>query len=471
MSSVERTARAVDALRRYWSGRQVVLLLPAFDGAARTLLRELAGVGAHVAGVLSAAAPAPDAPAVDHVWSFAAHGYEVGRAELDTVLRDPPAELVRWLDAVDPDRSALVLGGTFTHLGEVCGRPVHGWRRPDWAAWEDKTRIEQLWRMAGVPSPEHAIVSAEAPDLDERVAELDRGAGVVLAMDASTGFRGDATGLRWLRRAGDLAAARSWFSGRTARLRLATFVPGVPCSILATVLAEGVAVYDPIEIVTLRNLGNAREALVFCGSSTYWRPGAPAVQEMRGHTRAAAMALRSMGFRGMLSVDGILGPQGFLATELNPRHASGLGLRAGWPDFPVYLFQRALQEGLPGVVDLCPQDVEDAFRSTIERHPSYSVRVPASDDPAAGGEHTVWLATAAGPDGQQVRYRRSADRAWVLGIDPVSGDGLAAPAAAALARALGAGDLTSCVDDLGRRPAGLGDPVPAGAGKAGRELR
>jgi len=94
-------------------------------------------------------------------------------------------------------------------------------------------------------------------------------------------------------------------------------VPGVPCSVLGIVLRDGVAVFDPIEIVTLRD--RARSSLVFCGSSTWWRPAPAAVAEIRRYARLTGSELaRAVDYRGMFSVDGILGDRGFVATELNP---------------------------------------------------------------------------------------------------------------------------------------------------------
>ncbi len=459
-----RTAAAIDALRRYWRGREVLILLPEFTAAARTIIGELADCGAEVTGVLTAAHPAADAPAVRHLWSFADHGYQLTPSTFDLMLREPPAELADWLSAVDPGRSLLALGGTFTHVDSLCGRQVHGWRRPEWAAWEDKTRIESLWREAGVPSPPHAVLPVGDPALPDIMIRLDRGLGVVLALDSTRGFLGDSTGLRWVRNPREPAGALAWCQGKTDRLRVAAFVPGVPCSVLGMVLADGVAVFDPIEIVTLRD--PARDALVFCGSSTWWRPGAQAADLIRRHARSAGARLAAFGFRGMFSVDGILNGNDFRATELNPRHASGLGLRAGWPRFPGYLFQRAMQEGMPGVFDLPCHAVEEEFRTTVRGHPSYSVRVPlaasspAASSPAAsarlagGSRHILDLATATFPYPvvQTVAYHRGARSARVLSIDPPLPEGLAAPAAAALATALGPTRLTSCRDDVRRAP-------------------
>lgn len=452
--AVARVAEAIDALRAHWGGRRVLLTLPRYTAAARGVMDELRTCGATVAGVMSAGAPTPDAPPVPHAWHFAVRGAEPTAHAFDRRLAAPPAELARWLETVDPDRSCTVLGSTFTHVGEVCGRPVHGWRRPEWAVWEDKTRIEELWRRGGVPSPAHTVLPVNAPDLPGRVAEVDGGHGVVLALDATRGTRGDATGLRWVRHPHELDEALAWARGLSDRLRAARYVAGVPCSVLGMVLRDGVAVFDPIEIVTLREPATGR--LVFCGSSTWWRPPEERAEEIRRHARTAGGLLAGHGFRGMFSVDGVLGETGFLATELNPRHASGLGLRAGWPDFPLYLFQRAVQEGLPGLYDLDPEVLQEAFRTVVRDHPSLSVRVPGRGGAPHAGRPTevggttgprvlaVAGVTSPQPVEQLARFRPDDSGAVLLDLAPRLPDGLVAPAAAALARALDAGELTGC---------------------------
>ncbi|WP_329576591.1 hypothetical protein OG500_03960 [Kitasatospora sp. NBC_01250] len=437
------TARAIDALRGYWSGRSAVLFWPSFTGTARVLTGQLAACGATVAGVVTATAPAADAPAVPHIFSCAQQGLDVPRNGFYRWLENPPPELGAWLDRVDPQRSWTVLGDNFLAAGELLGRPVHGWRRPQWSAWEDKTRIEALWHLAGIPSPRHVVTRVDDPAVAGHVRELDRGSGVVLAIDSTRAHYGNATGLRWVRDPHALAEALRWAGERARTVRIAEFVEGTPCSILGTVLADGVAVFDPLEIVTLRERHGAR--LTFCGSSTRWRPDPAAVDQMRHYVRLAGSWLAAnAGFRGMFSVDGLLGEDGFTATELNPRQASGLGLREAWPGFPGYLFQRGVQEALPGVADLPWQDVETAFRDAIRRHPSHSVSVPAPQASLPPGEHSAHLIT--GDLARTVRFRLDDRRARLTDVDPLPGDGSLGPTAAALARLLGRPELAAPCD-------------------------
>ncbi len=60
---------------------------------------------------------------------------------------------------------------------------------------------------------------------------------------------------------------------------------------------------------------------------------------MRNYTRQAGLQLAAeVGYLGMFSLDGIWTGKAFLATKINPRHASGLGLRLAASMFPAHLF-------------------------------------------------------------------------------------------------------------------------------------
>ncbi|MBC2879508.1 hypothetical protein H7K43_31465 [Streptomyces sp. TYQ1024] len=273
---------------------------------------------------------------------------------------------------------------------------MHGWRRPEWAAVEDKTTIDRLWEAAGVASPPHLVAAVD--ELSRSPAGLGRvagPAGAVVAADSSRGHVGDALGLRWVPDPGRLPAAVREFAGRAERVRVARFEDGVPCSVLGMALADGVAVFSPIEIVTLGDPATGR--LLFCGSSTFWRPGAAAEDDIRGAARrAGAELVRTTGYRGLFSVDGLLTPDGFTATELNPRHASGLGLRAALPDFPLYLYHRAAQERLPGFDTVTCADLERLVRELVAAAPSASLAVGAARVEAApvGPDHRAGPACA-----------------------------------------------------------------------------
>ncbi|MEU3653424.1 hypothetical protein AB0E67_11420 [Streptomyces sp. NPDC032161] len=438
----ELIAHATEVLRGFWRGRRVVLLAHRVTTSTLVLADELATCGATVAAVVSGTPPAPGAlPGVPR-WSMAGPGTPVERHEFDAWLREPPGDLAAWLDDLDPDGSCLAVGTIWTEVEKFCGRAVHGWRRPEWAHWEDKTRIEELWAATGVPSPRHAVLDLADPTLRKRAALLDTGRGVVLAMDSTAGIQGAGRALRWVRHPHELDSALREFAGRTHRVRVAEFVAGVPCSTQALAMDDGIAVFDPAEEAMLRSPDTG--AFFYCGTSTWWRPGPGVREEIERHVhRAGRYLIEHTGFRGIFTVDGLLTPDGFRATELNPRAGGGLGVRSGLPGFPVYLFHRAVQERLPGIADLAPRHVEEAFCDAIRRRPSYSGTVAPGPGARIALDGREFTATG----GAVIRYRIEDGAADVLEIRPTSGDRLIGPAMAEFAAALGTPGLVSCTDD------------------------
>ncbi|PNE34744.1 hypothetical protein AF335_05650 [Streptomyces eurocidicus] len=369
------TGAVTRVLRDFWSGRGAVLLLDDFDHRATSLVDELRACGARVGAVIARTGPAAGAPEVERSLHCSDAGLDFTRPEFEAWLRDPSDDVRTWLDGLDPAREWLALGTPRTGIDTFCGRPVHGWRRPEWAAVEDKTTIDALWAAAGVPSPPHVVVTVDEPPAGPAGLDAVTGPdGVVVAADSTRGHVGDSSGLRWVLEPAGVPHAVREFAGRADRVRIARFADGVPCSVLGMALPDGVAVFSPIEIVTLGDPATGR--LLFCGSSTHWRPGDVAERDIRGAARRAGTELvRTTGYRGIFSVDGLLTPDGFTATELNPRHASGLGLRAALPDFPVYLYNRAVQEGLPGLGGITAAALEGLVRRLVAAAPSASLTV------------------------------------------------------------------------------------------------
>lgn len=452
-AAVLRTAVS-GALRSFWAGRDVVLLLDDFDHRATSLVGELRACGARVAAVVARTGPGPGAPEVAESWHCSDAGLRLSRPAFEAWLRDPSDEVVRWLDARDPARRWLALGTPRTGAAEVMGRRVYGWRRPEWAAVEDKTTIDRLWAAAGVAAPPYLVGDvADVLRRPDAAAGIGGPAGVVVAADSSRGHVGDSLGLRWVPRPGGFTDAVRDLAGRGDRVRVARFADGVPCSVLGMALPDGIAVFSPIEIVTLGDPSTGR--LLFCGSSTHWRPGEQAERDIRGAARrAGAELVRTTGYRGIFSVDGLLTPEGFTATELNPRHASGLGLRAAHPDFPVYLFNRAVQEELPGLEGVGAAALERFVRRAVAAAPSYALTVPVS---AAGHPQ--------GPGrlrhgGQTIEHHTADGVATLSALTPPAAGHRAGPACAALAAHLGDPGLRSFPLDAGAVP-DPGAPGPA----------
>jgi len=149
------------SLRRFWAGRDVVLVLDAFDQRAGSLADELHACGARVGAVVARTSPAPGAPPVERSWHCTDAGLDLTRPQFEAWLRIPSHTVRAWLDELDPAREWLVLGTPRTGIAKFCGRTVHGWRRPEWAAVEDKTTIDRLWAATGVAAPPHLVVTVE----------------------------------------------------------------------------------------------------------------------------------------------------------------------------------------------------------------------------------------------------------------------------------------------------------------------
>ncbi|WP_225821763.1 hypothetical protein [Streptomyces naphthomycinicus] len=450
-TAAERASAVTDRLRAHWAGREVVLLVNRDDGATRALAGELRACGAVVAAVVAGDRCAPGDFGARHVWNCADHGITLPRSRFDAWLREPPAELADWLDRLDPGRTWTALGTTYTDTGEFCGRPVHGWWRRDWAHWEDKTEVDALWERAGTPAPPYEVLAVDSPGLADAVARLDRGRGVVLAADATRGALGSSKGLRWVRRPEELGAALDDFRGSTDRLRVATFMPGVPFSVLGMVLDSGVAAFEPFEIITLRDPVDAR--LVYGGTSTWWRADPRVRERIRHHTRLVGERLAAEAdYRGMFSIDGLATADDFAVTELNPRHVSGLTLWAGWPEFPARLFNRAVQERMAGFVDVDWRDIEESFSDAIRRSPAYMVKLPVAEG-AVKTPVTGIVRVPGGPQGgpeadeRTLRYALEPGALRVLDVDRPRQDGAIAPLAAEAVNRLCSAGLVSFLDD------------------------
>jgi hypothetical protein len=303
---------------------------------------------------------------------------------------DPPAELVDALDRFDPDRSALVWFPPFQAVQELCGRPVHGARRREWIALEDKTIIDASWDRWGIVHPPCEVVDVNDPiALVAARAGLDVGAGTVWSGDAREGFNGGAVFVRWVRSDRQADAARAFFSPHCDQVRIAPFVEGLPCSIHGMVFDEYVAVFRPVELIVLRS---PTAGLVYAGTATYWDPPTADRVAMRAAARVVGAALRDeVAFRGAFTIDGILSDHGFVATELNPRFGAGLAPIAGETAGLLFV-QRALVAGT--ALDYRPQQLEQSVVARADAHRGGAAYLPVPRDIAE--TQSFGLASAGG---------------------------------------------------------------------------
>jgi hypothetical protein len=327
-------------------GRRVVVCAPlaAMTDDAVGRLLDLGATGVFAVG-LGRGTGQPPSESLDGYVSFDVRADSVVDQfdQHRRILGDPPERLRRTLDEFDPDCEARVLGSAFIGVAEIAGREVYGRQPAELARWEDKLRAEEVWDAAGLVREPAVVVPLDAGMVRDAVDEMDAGSGAVVAAD---GWHGAAERTRWITHADQVAGVVSEWSGVAEQVRVMPFIEGVPCSIHAVVFPDDVFAFFPVELFVLRRAGTTD--LVYSGTGATWKP-APADREyMRSIAGAVGRVLREMvGYRGGVTIDGVMGRDGFCPTELNTRLGSGFAHAGGaLPDMPWGAVQRALREGV-----------------------------------------------------------------------------------------------------------------------------
>jgi hypothetical protein len=242
---------------------------------------------------------------------------------LDHLARHLPEHAVAAVEAFDPDRRAVWVGGPFVTADEpILGRPVVSGRPAAFVALEDKLLADHLWDAAGVDRAPYAVVPVDRDALAAATRELAGPLGAVWSGDTAEGFNGGGDYVRWVRDEADQARALAFFLPRCEQVRVMPFLDGVPCSIHGLVLPDGTAVLVPVEISILRD--EAARTFTYGGLSTFWQPPAADREAMRAATKRVGEHLRAAyGYRGAFGIDGVLTADGFRPTELNSRGSAG----------------------------------------------------------------------------------------------------------------------------------------------------
>lgn len=254
---------------------------------------------------------------------------------LERLLSDLPIEVREQIRQWDPKcESNWVCTGMLGELSTVAGRSKYGKRLPKWTAIEDKTTIDSFWDSIGVQRAPSKVVSVSDNDIHEVAADLDEGRGTVWAADNRRGVHGGAIGIRWAKSNDEIISVVEELRDFGDRVRIAPFLEGVPMSIHGVVFPTSVAVFRPVELITLRYRDKSK--FLWGGCSTSYDPSDQDRTEMREVARRAGNALRqNVNFRGPFSIDGVITEHGFMPTELNPRMSGGFGpLTKGLPDLP-----------------------------------------------------------------------------------------------------------------------------------------
>ncbi len=363
------------SLTSFWSGKTVGILTPTVGSHLNSIIGELECSGARVAVIVTDRADG-QAMGGRAVWCVHKDSEALVPFAFERWLRNPSDDFEAWLDGVDPERQLEFVGNGYVDVPQVFGRPVRGWRRPGWTVAEDKTLVDSVLADCGIRTPPHIVGPVSDNTMLAEAYGLDRGSGVVLAYDTSQGAWGGTQGIKWIPSAmGGLEDSLRVASSITSSVRVAEFVKGTPCSVIGTVLRDRVIVFDPIELVTLRDTVEGR--LMCCGSVTNWSTDVTVVEDVREAAhRVGTHLAKFMRFRGMFSLDGLLSDEGFLATEINPRRSGGLGILEAFPAFRERLFSRAAQDEVRGIFDLEAQVLEAAIRLLVQERPSLELTVP-----------------------------------------------------------------------------------------------
>ncbi|MEM9561153.1 MAG: hypothetical protein AAGA93_00960 [Actinomycetota bacterium] len=379
-------------------------------------------------------------------------------------LVEPPPLVQADVDDWDPAGAARVIGGPLLRSATMLGRPTFGPRLAPWVALEDKVRIEPVLAEAGLD-----VVPREIVDADDRAGllaahrRLASPSGTVWAGDDRSGQHGGGEGTHWVTDDRD-ATALAERLGAYDRVRVLPFVEGVPCSIHGLVVGpDRIAAFRPCEMMTLRDRSARR--FVYARASTHWDPSPADRSAMVGAARRVGEVLAErVGFRGMFTLDGVLGADGFVATEVNPRLGAALPNQhptAGGAEIRLHLVNHAVIDGALAdldpaaferwLVDRLDRDRQATSIVIVERAPDAERRgrlVADSDgsgltllEPVGHGDDQRSLASVVwgqGPGGPMLRidevrglavgppsaptlvtWLRAIDQAWAVGLPPL----------------------------------------------------
>jgi hypothetical protein len=337
------------------------ILLPDAAAGATLLVQQLNEWGVAGTMVIAAIEGVGDLPNADRFHYTRTSGDTVMhgiRAYLKSV-EHPSALLLGVVEAFDPSHEAMVLGGGFSRLDTLAGRPVYGARPEAWGALEDKTTVDRLWDDAEVRRAPSVVV----PVADAVTASITIGsqAGTVWVADNTEGWHGGGEYARWVQSAGDATSAIEWFSKHAETVRVMPFLDGIPCSIHGFVTRDGVAVFLPMEMIILRHA--TKPEFVYAQGANFWNPPDAVRDEMRTAARSVGMLLQErLDYLGGFGIDGVCTRNGFLPTELNPRLSIGHGLQSRAVDMPLATIERMLIEG---DLDVDARDLEDTVVSVV----------------------------------------------------------------------------------------------------------
>ena len=243
---------------------------------------------------------------------------------LDHLARHLPDHAVAAIEAFDPERRGVWVGGPFVTTDEpILGRPVVSGRPAAFVALEDKMLADRIWDAAGVARAPYEIVPTDRDALAAATARLAGPLGAVWSGDTREGFNGGGDYVRWVRDDADRAEGAGLLPA-ALRPRARDAVP------------RRRALLDPRARAARRDgrlpacrdrdparRGRAEPSRTAACRRSGTRPQADR-EEMRAAARRVGEHLRATyGYRGAFGIDGVLTADGFRPTELNARGSAG----------------------------------------------------------------------------------------------------------------------------------------------------
>lgn len=312
------------------AGAKMVERLKEQDADGIMLVAGLEGVG--------------DVPEVDRIHYTRASGDTImqGVRAFARSVEDPSDELLRAVDAFDPENHALVLNAAFSGPTKFFGRRTYGSRDPRWRTLEDKMIVDELWDAAAVTrAPSEIVAVNQAAAV---AAHLSGHLGTVWVGDNKEGWHGGGEYVRWVRDRHDTDSAAKWFNQHADAVRVMPFLDGVPCSIHGFITTNGIAVMRPVELNIFRHTDGA--SFYYAGGSNFWNPPDGVMEEMRSACRRVGSVLSDRhGYVGAYGIDGICTKEGFRPTELNPRISLGHDVHALAAEVPLDDMERSMLAG------------------------------------------------------------------------------------------------------------------------------
>jgi len=361
------------------------IFTPDVAAAATPMVDQLSEWGVDDLMIVAGVEGVGDLPIVDRIHYTRTSGETImlGIRAFMASIESPSAELLRAVDAFDPTGEAQVLGQMFSRQSHLAGRPVYGARPVEWRNLEDKTIVDELWDAVGIARvPAEVVVVADAPAATERLGgEL----GSVWTADNRDGWHGGGEYTRWIREPADVEPAAEWFHQHAHSVRVMPFLDGLPCSIHGFVTGNGVAVFNPVELLVYRRVDGP--GFFYARGANFWEPPRVVRAQMREAARSVGALLdERMGYRGGFGIDGVATADGFMPTELNPRLSLGHLTHSRAADFPLGSVERMMIEG---DIDIDATDLESTLLDAAQVRRGGALFQLDSDVPNAKAGYTI----------------------------------------------------------------------------------